>query len=482
VQKRQKEILGAMQNISFRKLFLSAFQEVLTDQLLNNLLRQIGKNLRWLDLTDCHALTSNSIVNIPYYCDVLERLRIGFTAQKAISVTDNLKTLAFLTPFPSLKKIDLSNRIRVYRLLIVAPYLHYLGIKNCTELYHVRVESEVSVKASYENPGYLRINQVDRSSKRLPLHQAVMDKEIKKVFDFINSGAEVNKEAIATGMTTLMLAAQKGHRDIMRLLLNRDADISKAMRDKHLTALIWAVQEGYQELVELLLDRGEEVNKGAADNGFTALMAAARNGRQKLIEFLLDQGAKVNQGQTDDGYTALMWAAQNGYRNIVELLLDRGAEINQGTTDIGFTALMAAARKGHRGVAELLLERGAKINQVTTDGITALMIANQNKYRHFAELLSRWEAENKQAGMDDDVTASTVATDTSSVALQEAQGKALLSAVNEYEKRHLLLEHQLYLKYARQIGFFSSSDSIEHTDNSQDDPLKINEETKRCLK
>jgi ankyrin repeat protein len=471
VQKRQKEILGAMQNISFRKLFLSAFQEVLTDQLLNNLLRQIGKNLRWLDLTDCHALTSNSILNIPGYCVVLERLYLGFTVQKAMSVDDKLQTLAFLTPFPSLKKIELSNRIKVYRLLIIAPYLHYLGIKNCTELYHVRVESEVSVKASYENPGYLRINQADRSSKRLPLHQAVMGGETKKAFDFINSGAEVNQEVIATGMTTLMLAAQKGHRDVMELLLNRDADISQAMRNEHFTALIWAAQEGYQELVELLLDRGEDVNRGTDDKGFTALMAATRSGRQKLTEFLLDRGAEINQGRTKDGYTALMWAAQNGYRNIVKLLLDRGAKINQSTTDIGFTALMASARKGHRDVATLLLDRGAEINQSTTDdGRTALMIATQNKYRNFAALLLEWKVKNKQT-KDDGVTVSTIATDTIPITLQAAQEKdyfTLLSTANEYEKRHLLLEHQLYLSHARQIGFFRSPKSGAPTSDGKE--------------
>ena len=55
------------------------------------------------------------------------------------------------------------------------------------------------------------------------------------------------------GTTALMLAAQDGHVEIVRLLLESGADKHLAMNDGR-TALIVAPQRGHLEIVELLLE------------------------------------------------------------------------------------------------------------------------------------------------------------------------------------------------------------------------------------
>jgi ankyrin repeat protein len=99
--------------------------------------------------------------------------------------------------------------------------------------------------------------------------------------------------------------------------------------------LFLAAQNGHAEAVRALLDGGADANKATADNGWTPLIWAAENGHAAVVRMLLDGGADANKARTDAGWTPLLMAAQTGHAEVVRMLLDGGADANKASTDNG---------------------------------------------------------------------------------------------------------------------------------------------------
>ena len=79
-----------------------------------------------------------------------------------------------------------------------------------------------------------------------------------------------------------------------------------------LTALMEAADEGHVEVVRLLLESGADINtQEDYGNGATALMEAAGNGHVEVVRLLLENGADTNT-QNNSGRTVLMYAAWGG--------------------------------------------------------------------------------------------------------------------------------------------------------------------------
>jgi ankyrin repeat protein len=90
----------------------------------------------------------------------------------------------------------------------------------------------------------------------------------------LGEGRDVN-EADGSGCTALIMASQKGHVKVVRLLLARKGVEVNKTRQNGATALHIASQQCHVEVVRLLLaSKGVEINKSAAD-GAAALMVAS---------------------------------------------------------------------------------------------------------------------------------------------------------------------------------------------------------------
>ena len=161
------------------------------------------------------------------------------------------------------------------------------------------------------------------------------------------------------GASPLILASERGHKDVVQLLLTSGADPNLADEDGF-TPLIDAVDDGHFEVAKLLLDYGADPNLANKIDGYVPLMYASLSGFMDIVKLLLDRGADPNL-KGDTGDTALSNAVDRGHKDIAKLLLDRGADPDIPDSH-GNTPLHNAVKKNHKDLVQLLLDRGAKLN------------------------------------------------------------------------------------------------------------------------
>ena len=85
------------------------------------------------------------------------------------------------------------------------------------------------------------------------------------------------------------------------------------------TPLHWAAQYGHRDIVKLLMDNGAKPDKKDI-LGRTPLQRTAEKGHTDLVKLLVDRGADPN-GE-------LHYAVQSGRACLVQLLIDHGADPN----------------------------------------------------------------------------------------------------------------------------------------------------------
>lgn len=208
----------------------------------------------------------------------------------------------------------------------------------------------------------------------------------------LKEGADANAKN-ESGRTPLAAAAANGHLAVVNFLVEHGADVNSEGKDGDVTktALIFAAQEGHTEIIKALLNK--KAGLKADSSGQTALFKAVNGGYLAVVKCLLDNGADPN-GQNPDGEPVLFTAAQK-HAEILKPLLDSGADVNA-TNKLGSTALIMAAYYGNAESVLALLSKGARMSMKTTQGFTALQLANRLRDREqIIEILSDPEAATK---------------------------------------------------------------------------------------
>lgn len=154
--------------------------------------------------------------------------------------------------------------------------------------------------------------------------------------------------------------------------------------------LIIAAGRGDLTAVNALLKAGADVNdaKYTVLGPTTALMEASSRGHLEIVQALLAAKADVDAGSVP----ALYYAATLDNLDIVKVLLAAKPDLDWQDPLIGATALMQALApfrhfllnplrpSGEQwDVARLLVEAGANVNVTTKTGVTALMLAAQER-------------------------------------------------------------------------------------------------------
>ena len=79
--------------------------------------------------------------------------------------------------------------------------------------------------------------------------------DARKVAELLSKGGRVDSRE--QGFTPLLIAAQRGHTEVCKLLLKMGKANVKETTPKGFTALLTAAQKGHIEVCELLLDNGK---------------------------------------------------------------------------------------------------------------------------------------------------------------------------------------------------------------------------------
>lgn len=239
---------------------------------------------------------------------------------------------------------------------------------------------------------------VDRATLDANLVQSAEKGDAKAVLHLLQEGAHVDARDEG-GSTALALAADYGHRDVVKLLLDRGADpVAGGLSGEG--SLIEAARIGLATKVAFLLERkvDSKVNEALFTMGESAPlilpatdMAAGQVQAQsthprpdidiaKTVELLLDHGADIEARNYNEA-TPLIWASVHGATEVVKALLDRGADV-EAKDKYGETALIGAACEcavidmpETLESMKLLLKKGGKVNARAKDGGTALMAA-----------------------------------------------------------------------------------------------------------
>lgn len=231
--------------------------------------------------------------------------------------------------------------------------------------------------------------------------------DIHLVVTSLDAFNEVDLNAVDDyGKTALMLAAEKGHLKIVKLLLTGketyksptsqnvetiNIDLSSRKADADFitpptspyteNALTLAVQNNHEDIVHFLLEYNQKLNLNFISDSGTALMIACKNGNIDIVKQLLDHRADpLIELAGYPGFTALLYAVERNAMDIVKWMVGSGVDINHRTKLAQLNALMIAAENGHFELVKYICETRGMINAQSSSKETALILAAARGY------------------------------------------------------------------------------------------------------
>jgi ankyrin repeat protein len=159
------------------------------------------------------------------------------------------------------------------------------------------------------------------------LMQAVQRNDVTRVRELIAQGVDVS-ELDASQDAPLVMAAYKGHTEIVRLLLEAGADVTAVDPGMKATALHAAAYAGRADAARLLVGHGIEIDKQGPYNGYTALHDAIWQNNIDVAKILINAGARLDL-KNHSGETPLDFANMKKRHEIAALIEAKLAETGQ---------------------------------------------------------------------------------------------------------------------------------------------------------
>ncbi len=157
--------------------------------------------------------------------------------------------------------------------------------------------------------------------------------------------------ACATPEKRLNHAAAKGNAKALSALLFQGAEPNSALLTGE-TPLMKAAEFGHTNVVKLLIERGANVNMSV-----NCTLTDIKSSENSIIN-----GVFLPPETSIHGYTALMFAAKNGHTDVVKLLLDNGADIHAKSME-SESAHTLAKINGHADIEEILMKAETKLHE-----------------------------------------------------------------------------------------------------------------------
>ncbi|XP_059487078.1 ankyrin repeat and death domain-containing protein 1A-like isoform X2 [Neocloeon triangulifer] len=199
----------------------------------------------------------------------------------------------------------------------------------------------------------------------------------------IEAGARYNLKN-KTGKTPLHAASEKGHVEVLELLLLQE-NLERDEQDEDGNTALHVAADNQQTLaVQTLLEAGcppDTENK----KGYTALHLASSKGCRCIIDYLLQHGASIDY-RCKEGNTALHVSCLANELETTELLMNKGADVNA-LNNVRQSAIHIAAEKGFQDLCKLLINSGANIEQKEEGGRTPLYIAARGSFTTIVDMI-----------------------------------------------------------------------------------------------
>ncbi|VDH89240.1 CDK inhibitor PHO81 [Mytilus galloprovincialis] len=183
------------------------------------------------------------------------------------------------------------------------------------------------------------------------------------------------------GTTSLYVACENGHLQLLKMLLTygADATLKKKSDDSPLSV---ACDNGHTNIVNEILENTDVDKDYQNKNGFSPLYFACQNGHDKIVQILLKYNVNINLC-SKLGVLPLFVACEKGYLSIVKNLLSYGADVN-GQNNTGQVPLHAACYKNHVEVVRMLLDNvSISVNILDNKHISPLYATCQCSKGHF---------------------------------------------------------------------------------------------------
>jgi len=153
--------------------------------------------------------------------------------------------------------------------------------------------------------------------------EAINKNAIDTVRNLIRQRANVN-ELDTNQDAPLVIAAYKGHVEIVKMLLEAGADVTAVDPEMKATALHAATYAGRTEAAKLLIACKIDIDKQGPYNGYTALHDAIWQNNIETAKVLIEAGANL-EIKSKEGQTALELAKARRRKEIVALIEQRTA-------------------------------------------------------------------------------------------------------------------------------------------------------------
>ena len=223
------------------------------------------------------------------------------------------------------------------------------------------------------------------------LIDAVLDVDVARIKELIESGADVNAKD-EDGKTALMYIVSFEH-------------LGKSCKSRLQEKIIKHIQTMNNENEIILIHKNglpmsakaDDINEGEVSinddvweySNETYKAGVIRYLAQKdhIFELLVSAGADIH-ATSNTGAVAFLFASQGEGVTMLEKLLDLGCDINVQDSR-GSTALMGAAYAGLAEITVFLLKNGADTSTIGLGGITALSLAEKQGHEEIIAILKK---------------------------------------------------------------------------------------------
>ena len=167
-----------------------------------------------------------------------------------------------------------------------------------------------------------------------PLHCAAEEGNLEEVKHQLQKSYQDLDVRNKSGKTALNLAADKGHTQVVKTLV--EAGAAKDIQDEDgCTAMIWAARRRHVDVLKILihakasldLQASKKWNPNRCGEGSSPLIISSMRGMTEGVQALVDAGAQTEL-RDKNGNTAIIHAARLGNWQIVDVLIEAGASLD----------------------------------------------------------------------------------------------------------------------------------------------------------